>query len=164
VDDKSIRDEVTLEGGWRLRGIVDLVERRRGGPGLRVTDHKTGVNRTSTGLVVGRGEALQPVLYGPAVERAFGQPVGESRLCGGTRAGEFSERVVPMSEGARRRGLEVLDLVDRAVGRGFLPPAPRQKACGMCDFRLVCGPGEERRIEVKDARALEDLTKLRSWP
>jgi CRISPR/Cas system-associated exonuclease Cas4 (RecB family) len=114
--------------------------------------------------VVGKGEALQPVLYGFAVEQIFGEPVVESRLSYCTRAGEFSERVVPMADPARRRGLEVLDLIDRAIARGFLPPAPRPKACAMCDFRPVCGPGEERRIEEKDARALGDLSRLRSWP
>jgi RecB family exonuclease len=164
MDPQSVRREVTVEGGWRLRGIVDLVERRRGAPGLRVTDHKTGLNRTAAGLVVGRGEQLQPVLYGLAVEQIFGQPVIESRLSFCTRAGEFAERAVPMSEAARRRGLEVLALIDAAVARGFLPPAPREKACGTCDFRPVCGPDEERRIARKDPRALADLGRLRSWP
>ena len=163
-DARSIREEVTLDGGWRLRGIVDLVERRRGAPGFRVTDHKTGLNRTAAGLVVGKGEALQPVLYGLAVERIFGDPVAESRLEYCTRAGEFSERVVPMTPPNRRRGLEVVELIDGSIARGFLPPAPRQRACTMCDFTAVCGSGEERRITVKDARALEDLNKLRSWP
>ena len=164
MDPRSVREEVTLEGGWRLRGIVDLVEQRRGAAGLRVTDHKTGMARTAVGVVVGKGEALQPVLYGLAVEKILGQPVIESRLSYCTRAGEFSERVVPMSEAARRRGLEVLELIDRAVGRGFLPPAPRERACGMCDFRPVCGPLEEQRIRRKDQKALEDLSLLRGWP
>ena len=164
VDPKSIREEVTLAGGWRLRGIVDLIERRRSGADLRVTDHKTGLNRTAAGMVVGRGEALQPVLYGLAVEQIFGQPVTESRLAFCTRAGEFSERVVPMAEPARRRGLDVLGLIDGAIARGFLPPAPRPKACAMCDFRPVCGPVEEQRIGRKDPRLLEDLSTLRSWP
>src|SRR5262245_37632453 len=163
VDAKSIREEITLEGGWRLRGIVDLVERRRRATGLRVTDHKTGLNRTSPGMVVGKGEALQPVLYGLAVERIFGQPVIESRLSFCTRAGEFAERVVPMNEAARRRGREVLELIDRAVARGFLPPAPRPKACAMCDFTAVCGSLEEQRVERKEGRALEDLNTLRGW-
>jgi hypothetical protein len=69
-----------------------------------------------------------------------------------------------MNEPARQRGLDVLDLIDRAIARGFLPPAPRQKACTMCDFRAVCGPLEEQRIGVKDARALVDLSILRGWP
>ncbi len=149
VDARSIREEVTLEGGWRLRGIVDLVEQRRDASALRVTDHKTGMARTAAGVVVGKGEALQPVLYGLAVEKILGQPVTESRLSYCTRAGGFSERVVPMTEPARRRGLEVLELIDRAIGRGFLPPAPRDKACAVCDFRPVCGPLEEQRIRAQ---------------
>jgi ATP-dependent helicase/nuclease subunit B len=159
-----VRAEVVLAGGWRLRGIVDLVERRRGGRGFRVTDSKTGANRTAARLVVGKGETLQPVLYGLAVEQILGEPVAESRLSFCTRAGGFSERVVPMAEGARQRGLEVLDLVDRHVARGFLPPAPRPRACMVCDFRPVCGPHEEVRVEQKDRAALEDLRTLRSWP
>jgi CRISPR/Cas system-associated exonuclease Cas4 (RecB family) len=163
VDSRSIRDEVTLANGWRLRGIVDLVERRQDESGLRVTDHKTGLARTAASVVVGRGEALQPVLYGLAVEKIFDQPVIESRLSYCTRAGGFSERVVKLTEGARRRGLEVLTVIDRAIGAGFLPPAPREKACASCDFRPVCGPLEERRIARKDRHALEDLTLLRGW-
>ncbi len=164
VDPQSVRREITLEGGFRLRGIVDLVERRSGAGGLRVTDHKTGVNRTAVGLVVGRGEQLQPVLYGLAVEQIFDQPATEARLSFCTRTGEFAERVVPMSEAARRRGGEVLELIDHAIAGGFLPAAPRERACAICDFRPVCGPDEERRIEGKDDRKLADLDRLRSWP
>jgi CRISPR/Cas system-associated exonuclease Cas4 (RecB family) len=159
-----VRDEVILGGQWRLRGIVDLVERRRGGPGLRVTDHKTGRNWTLANLVVGKGETLQPVLYGLAIEQLLGARVVESRLSYCTRVGEFAERVVTMSEPARRRGLEVLELIDRSIARGFLPPAPREKACASCDFRPVCGPNEERRLKDKDSRAIEELQTLRGWP
>jgi ATP-dependent helicase/DNAse subunit B len=164
VDERSVRDEVMLAGKWRFRGIVDLIERGRGAGGLRVTDHKTGRNWTAANLVVGKGETLQPVLYGLAVEQVLGEPVTESRLSYCTRAGEFSERVVALNESARRRGLEVLELIDRAIARGFLPPAPRQKACAICDFRPVCGPDEERRAARKEQGALEELLTLRSWP
>jgi CRISPR/Cas system-associated exonuclease Cas4 (RecB family) len=166
VDARSIREEITLPNGSRLRGIVDLVERRRGARGLRVTDHKTGLARTAANVVVGRGEALQPVLYGLAVEQIFAEPVAESRLSYCTRAGGFSERVVALTESSRRRGLEVLDLIDRAIAQGFLPPAPREKACEHCDFRPVCGPLEEVRFAVKDRRNpnLQELVVLRSWP
>jgi ATP-dependent helicase/nuclease subunit B len=50
-----------------LHGIIDLAE-RNGNDERRVTDHKTGKNRTQEGLVVGGGEVLQPVLYSIAVE------------------------------------------------------------------------------------------------
>jgi ATP-dependent helicase/nuclease subunit B len=68
-----------------------------------------------------------------------------------------------MSEAARQRGLDVLELVDRAVARGFLPPAPRDKACAICDFRPVCGPNEERRTQNKDRAPLAELRDLRGW-
>jgi hypothetical protein len=58
----------------------------------------------------------------------------------------------------------VLAVIDRAVAEGFLPAAPRVRACGICDFRDVCGPHEETRIAEKDPARLEELRTLRSWP
>ena len=163
-DPRSVETEVTLAEGYRLRGIVDLVERGRAGAELRVTDYKTGRDFTRRNLVVGGGEMLQPVLYGLAVERLFAAPVRESRLFYCTRAGGFSERVVPMTPEARRRGVDVLALIDRAVAVGFLPAAPRARACGICDFRDVCGPHEEARIRLKDPARMDALRVLREEP
>jgi RecB family exonuclease len=163
-DPQSVVVEVALPEGYRLRGIVDLVERRRGGSDLRVTDYKTGGNYTRRNLVVGGGEMLQPVLYGLAVERLLGARVAESRLFYCTRAGGFSERLVPLSAEARRRGPEVLAVIDRAIAAGFLPAAPRARACGICDFRDVCGPDEERRVGEKDPARIDELRGLRAWP
>jgi ATP-dependent helicase/nuclease subunit B len=163
-DPRSVETEVTLPEGYRLRGIVDLVERQRGGSELRVTDYKTGRDFTRRNLVVGGGEMLQPVLYGLAVEHLLGAPVVQSRLYYCTRAGGFSERVVPLSPQTRARGPEVLGVIDRAVEAGFLPAAPRPRACGICDFRDVCGPREETRISLKDTLRLDPLRALREWP
>jgi RecB family exonuclease len=163
-DPRSVQAEVTLPEGYRLRGIVDLVERKRGGSDLRVTDYKTGRDYTRRNLVVGGGEMLQPVLYGLAVEHLLAARVVESRLFYCTRAGGFSERLVPLSDEARSRGTEVLALIDRAIAAGFLPAAPRARACGICDFRDVCGPHEEMRIKQKDQARLEELRALREWP
>ncbi|MBI2203608.1 MAG: exodeoxyribonuclease V subunit gamma [Candidatus Rokubacteria bacterium] len=163
-DPQSVEAEVTLDGGARLRGIVDLVERKRGGTDLRVTDYKTGGNWTKRGLVVGGGEQLQPVLYGLAMEQVLGARVAESRLFYCTRTGRFSEAVVPLTSDARSRGLAVLGVIDRAIAAGFLPPAPRHRACGICDFRAVCGPHEETRVTKKDAARIEELRELRDWP
>ena len=58
----------------------------------------------------------------------------------------------------------MLELIDHAIAAGFLPPAPRHRACGICDFRAVCGPHEETRLTKKDPAKLEDLRKLRDWP
>jgi RecB family exonuclease len=163
-DPRSVEAEVTLPEGYRLRGIVDLIERRRGSSDLRVTDYKTGRDFTRRNLVVGGGEMLQPVLYGLAVEPLLGARVVETRLFYCTRAGGFSERVVPLSAEARSRGAEVLGVIDRAIAAGFLPPAPRAHACGICDFRDVCGPREEDRVKQKDQARLEELRALRDWP
>jgi RecB family exonuclease len=163
-DPRSVETEVRLPEGYRLRGIVDLVERQRGGSELRVTDYKTGRDFTRRNLVVGGGEMLQPVLYGLAVEQLLRAPVVQSRLYYCTRAGGFSERVVPLSPQTRARGPEVLGVIDRAVEAGFLPAAPRPRACGICDFRDVCGPREETRITLKDPLRLDPLRALREWP
>jgi ATP-dependent helicase/nuclease subunit B len=165
-DRRSVESEITLAEGWRLRGIVDLVERRRNAapsavPDLRVTDYKTGRDYTKRNLVIGGGEMLQPVLYGLAVEQLFGARVVESRLYYCTRAGGFGERVVPLSGEARGRGPEVLGLIDRAIEAGFLPPAPRARACGICDFRDVCGPHEEIRVKLKEQARMDALRALR---
>jgi hypothetical protein len=163
-DPASSPDPVTLPGDWKLHGVVDLIERGRGGGGLRVTDHKTGRNYTQDGMVVGKGEILQPVLYGLAVEAVVGEPVVSARLFYCTAAGAFGEREVSLNEAARRAGVEVIEIIDRAIRGGFLPAAPRQRACTYCDFRQVCGPDEERRIQQKNPAKLGDLLALRSLP
>jgi ATP-dependent helicase/nuclease subunit B len=163
-DARSVRGEVVLDAGYRLRGVVDLIERRRGAAELRVTDHKTGRCHAGRNLAVGGGETLQPALYSLAVERALGGRVAEARLFYATRAGEFEQRLVPMSGITRRRGLDVVAAIDDAISRGFLPPAPRERACGFCDFREICGPHEERRTAQKDQGPLGPLRALRSWP
>jgi ATP-dependent helicase/nuclease subunit B len=162
-DPRSVEAEVTLPEGYRLRGIVDLIERKRGGTDLRVTDYKTGRDFTRRNLMVGGGEMLQPVLYGLAVEHLLDAPVVQSRLYYCTRAGGFAERVVRLSPEARARGPEVLGLIDRAIEVGFLPAAPRPRACGICDFRDVCGPREETRVTLKDQTRLDPLRVLRDW-
>jgi hypothetical protein len=182
-DPHSVTAEAVV-GDFRLRGIVDIVERRRGlgaraaGPAgsprgaprdeLRVTDYKTGGNYTRWRMVVGGGETLQPVLYPLAVEAVLGARVVEGRLFYCTRQGGFSDRAVRMDEDARSTGLQVLASVDEAIARGFLPAAPRPRAgarpgaCDICDFRPVCGPDEEKRSQRKDR--ITALQRLRDLP
>jgi RecB family exonuclease len=163
-DPLSVEREVVLPEGYRLRGIIDLIERKRDGSDLRVTDYKTGRDFTKRNMIVGGGEMLQPVIYGLAVEQVMAANVVQSRLYYCTRTGGFSERVVPMAEEARARGPQVLGLIDRAIEVGFLPAAPRQRACMICDFRDVCGPLEETRVTYKDQPRLDGLRALRDSP
>jgi ATP-dependent helicase/nuclease subunit B len=171
-DPRSVPDPVRIDGRFLLRGSVDLVERRAGArqaPGgaageLRVTDHKTGRNRTAPGLVIGGGTVLQPVIYALAVEAAAGERVASGRLYFCTAAGGFAEREIVLSDANRRLGIEVLEIIDRAVELGTLVPAPMDRACTWCDFRSVCGPHEEERARRKSAGLLADLQHLRSRP
>jgi RecB family exonuclease len=163
-DPMSQRDPVVLEGDWRLHGVIDLIEADAGANALRVTDHKTGSNRTAAGLVVGGGETLQPVLYALAVESALGRPVSEARLSFCTSRGGFTDRVVPIGARQRRSGLEVLEIINRALEAATLVPAPKEGACRWCDFGSICGPHEERRTGAKDPRVLGDLHSLRKMP
>jgi ATP-dependent helicase/nuclease subunit B len=163
-DPRSLPEPVNMDGRFLLRGSIDLLEERRDGKELRVTDHKTGKARVTDKAIVDGGRALQPVLYGLAMETALGLPVVSGRLYYCTSAGGFTEHEIPLNERTRRAGLEVLEVVDRAIELGFLPPAPAVRACGWCDFRPICGPHEERRLQRKSPDKLGDLIALREMP
>ena len=99
-DPASVTDPVLVDGRFRLRGSVDLIERRdRGGADtLRITDHKTGRNRTTWKTVIGGGAILQPVLYSLAIEQALHAPVDSGRLFYCTSAGGFVDHEIPLNE------------------------------------------------------------------
>jgi CRISPR/Cas system-associated exonuclease Cas4 (RecB family) len=164
-DPASLPAPVTLDGGFILNGAIDLVEEHRQAKWLRVTDHKTGrrperIEKT----VVGGGAVLQPVLYAMVAERALGRPVTSGRLFYCTSAGGFFSHVIPLDDRTRAAGLEVLEVIDRAIGQGFLAASPTEEACARCDFRPVCGPGVFPRVRRKPQERLADLLALRSRP
>jgi len=161
-DPRSSPDPVLVDGRFVLRGSVDLIERHSALDVLRVTDHKTGKNRSNPDLIVGRGGVLQPVLYSMAVEGALGRKVVTGRLFYCTTAGGFAEHPIPINDYTSKQGLQALTIVDRAIERGLLPAAPDERACTWCDFRPVCGPREEERVGAKAPDVLADLAALRS--
>jgi ATP-dependent helicase/nuclease subunit B len=163
-DPNSRPDPVTINGRFLLRGSVDLVERKPGTRILRVTDHKTSKNRSPRGSIIGGGTQLQPIIYSLAVEETTGSVVEAGRFSYCTTAGGFTDHSVPMNERTRRTGIEILEIVDRAVEAGMLPPVPAKKACAHCDFLPVCGPDQERRASRKSHKGIEDLLELRSRP
>ncbi|PWT86413.1 MAG: PD-(D/E)XK nuclease family protein, partial [Blastocatellia bacterium] len=132
-DDRSVPDPVVIGDGFLLRGSVDLIERHHDGA-FRVTDHKTGKNRTIPTLVIDGGRVLQPVLYSMAIERALGGQVMVGRLSYCTTAGGFTEHPIKIDRAARAAGIEALSTIDRAIETGFLPAAPAPDACRWCDF------------------------------
>src|SRR5439155_377795 len=161
-DPRSVPEPIVVDGRFVLRGSVDLVEHRADLDVLRVTDHKTGKNRSTPDLIVGGGAMLQPVLYSVAVEEALGKKVVEGRLYYATTVGGFVDKAIPINDYTRSQGLQVLEIVDRAVETGFLAAAPGDRACTWCDFRPVCGPREEERVGRKHRDHLADLDALRS--
>ena len=161
-DPRSLPEPVLVDGRFVLRGSVDLIEHRADLDLLRITDHKTGKNRSNPDLVVGGGGALQPVLYSLAVEQGLGKKVFSGRLFYATTAGGFVQHEIPINDYTRGQGLQVLEIIDRAVETGFLPAAPSEHACTWCDFRPVCGPREEERTRRKAKERLADLQALRA--
>jgi CRISPR/Cas system-associated exonuclease Cas4 (RecB family) len=164
ADPDSRPSPVTLDGGWKLQGAIDLLECAIDGGELRVTDHKTGRNNVKAGCRIGGGEVLQPVLYSLAAEAMLGLPPKEGRLFFCTARGGYEVHTVPIDALARRDASHVFQVVDGALAQGVLPPAPRKDACTYCDFRSVCGPHEERRTARKQGPELEALTELRQRP
>jgi RecB family exonuclease len=160
-DPHSVPDPIVVDDRFVLRGSVDLIERHQDLGVLRVTDHKTGKNRSTPDLVIGGGSVLQPVLYSMVVEQALGTKVEGGRLFYCTTAGGFVERDIPLGDYTRRQGLQALTIIDRAIETGFLAPAPAPGGCRWCDFQSVCGPREEERIKRKDPIRLADLEALR---
>jgi RecB family exonuclease len=160
ADPASISGAVPVAGQLRLRGSIDLVERRPNGE-LRVTDHKTGKVRAKEGMVIGGGEVLQPVLYALACEQVLASPVESGRLYYCTADGAFTERIVPLDESSRRAARALAGIIDHWLSQGFLPAAPRKDGCRYCDYLPVCGPYEELRVSRKPRERLAELLTLR---
>jgi len=160
-DPGSVDDPVTVLRRLRLRGSIDLVERRDDGV-IRVTDHKTGKVAADPGVIVGGGGVLQPVLYALACETLLDEPIAGGRLYYCTATGGFTERYVPLDAVSREHAAVVVDAIEDALARGFLPAAPKKDACRWCDYRVVCGPREEQRVQRKPERGLEALLHVRT--
>jgi hypothetical protein len=163
-DPASVPEPAVVGGRFRLRGSVDLIERNPRTNVLRVTDHKTGRNRTNRATVVHGGLVLQPVLYGLALESLTGDVVYEGRLWYCTTAGSYSQHAIQLGESVRRSGIEVLEIIDRAVERGPLAAQPARDACRWCDFTPICGRDEETRTGRKLSAGPSDLDMLRRMP
>jgi ATP-dependent helicase/nuclease subunit B len=164
-DEHSMREDIVIDGRFRLRGAIDLIEEHIPTKVLRITDHKTGRRPDKIDKVlIGGGTVLQPVLYSIAVETALDRVVHHGRLFYCTSNGSFSSHPILLDERSRAAGLEALEVVDRAIENGFLAAAPTEEACDRCDFRPVCGSDVHRRVSRKPPEALADLAALRSRP
>jgi ATP-dependent helicase/nuclease subunit B len=165
ADPASVATAIKLDLGLELRGSIDLVE-RGADQSLRVTDHKTGRVRANRDVVIGGGKTLQPVLYALAAERILGEPIEAGRLYYCTAAGGYEERVVRIDAAARDATADFVAIIGKALSEGFLPAAPGPRECDYCDYRRVCGPYENTRVEYKAAAKsvadrLVELRRLR---
>jgi ATP-dependent helicase/nuclease subunit B len=162
-DPASLPQDAALPEGFLIHGVIDLVE-SNGGTERRITDHKTGKNRTQQGFVVGGGEMLQPILYSLSFENLRKTIVKEARISYCTSMGGYTERTIVVEEASRHAAIEVLRAIDNAIGKGFLPAAPKKDGCSWCDFTQVCGPNEEIHVSHKDQRPLDQLVSIREMP
>jgi RecB family exonuclease len=166
-DPSSTAEPAVVLDGRKLRGSIDLVERDWRRRLLRVTDHKTGRAPSEKGIVIGGGELLQPVIYALAAEALIageGERVESGRLFYCTHRGGYLEVDVALDDRSRAAARQLLDTVEDAIRRGFLPAAPREGACEWCDYRAVCGPYEELRVAKKKQGDLASLAALRRLP
>ena len=159
-DPKSRPEPVTVLDRYQLRGSIDMVERHQAGM-LRVVDHKTGSAPSPMPQSVGRGEVLQPLLYALAAEQALGEKVVTGRLHYATLRSNYREIDITLTDFTRGRIKQALEIIDESLRGGFLPAAPRDKACETCDYRVVCGPYEEERASRKSKVELKGLRELR---
>jgi hypothetical protein len=163
-DPRSVAAPVVVAGRYALRGAIDVVEVHAQTGRLRVTDHKTGKDRTGDTLGIGGGRVLQPLLYAAVAEQVLGATVDETRLFFCTVDGGYRERPVPLTPATTRTAIEALEVIDRAIETGVLLPAPEEGACTRCDFRAVCGPMAQHYPQHKAAGPLRDLQELRGRP
>lgn len=163
-DPRSTRSEAVLDGGIRLRGAIDLIEKHPERGTLRITDHKTGKPPQQMPKYVGGGALLQPLAYGMAAEALLGIPAEMSRLSYCTQRGGYEDIPFPITPQTRIWFRHAVEMIDGEIARGFLTAAPQRGACGLCDYRPVCGPDEERRIARKKQEYLSTLQDLRNIP
>ena len=165
ADSHSVPGAVDLKCGIQLRGSIDLIERHPSGT-ARVTDHKTGKVDAKRDQLIAGGKTLQPVLYALASEKLLADQarVTSGRLYFCTSAGGFAEHAVPLDSKARNSADEIAEAIGNALAQPFLPASPDSGQCDLCNFRVVCGPYEERRAARKPQENLAPLLALRALP
>jgi ATP-dependent helicase/nuclease subunit B len=107
---------------------------------------------------------LQPLLYSIAAESLLKEPVDSGRLYYCTLAGGFEDREVELNDAARATVSTVIKVISDALETGFFPAAPQDRECQWCDYRMLCGPYEQRRSAIKPAARMMPISKLRELP
>ncbi len=149
ADPASVLEEAVLPIGFRLRGAIDLIEKRDDGK-VRITDYKSGKAWVPPGAVVNGGQTLQPVLYALAFESMSGSQVAASRLYYCTERGGYQQRIVEPDDEALDVLKEFQRRLDQIIEEGFFPASPQPPlGCNYCDYRPVCGPHAQIEADKK---------------
>ena len=161
--------EVTIEtpaGTFRLEGFMDRVDLSPDGKSLRVVDYKSGSNLNFKANSVKEGTKIQMPLYLWACQTLYPGITPQGALYEFlTAKGDY--KAVPFDATDFKKVEEPLKILlttaAEAVDQGFFPAAA--KACQQCDYKILCGPGAEKRGErkKKDMR-VEDYFKLEELP
>jgi RecB family exonuclease len=162
-DSSSNPEPLEIANRTHLRGSIDLIEQHRSRGGLRVVDHKTGKRPARQAVSIGGGSTLQPALYALAAEELLGKPVETGRLEYCTNRGGYTATDIKVDPATRQRLNQALNIIQSSIESAFLPAAPQEGACNLCDYRLVCGPNEEIRVK-KWKPPIEHLDDLRRLP
>jgi CRISPR/Cas system-associated exonuclease Cas4 (RecB family) len=162
-DSSSSPEPLVISNRTRLRGSIDLVEQHRSRLVLRVVDHKTGKRPMRQAVSIGGGSTLQPGLYALAAEELLGKSVETGRLEYCTQKGGYTVTDIKVDPTTRQRLNHALNIIQGNIESAFLPAAPQEGACNLCDYRLVCGPNEEIRVR-KWKPPIEGLDDLRRLP
>lgn len=146
-DPASRPQPAELGQGYRMRGSIDRVEVHRSGD-LRLVDLKTGRSRSAQDFRLGKGEALQPVLYALAVQNALQAQVRESRLDYMTTRGNFAQIKLSDVQEASQLLWQALQRLSQEMRAGHLPAYPKPDGCRWCDYQAVCGPNAQQQARL----------------
>lgn|GEM_PF-1350454 len=151
---------------FKLEGFMDRVDVSTDGKRLRVVDYKSGSNLGFKKNSVKEGTKIQMPLYLWACRTLYPNLKPEQAVYEFiTAKGGYGSTAFDATDWNKvKEPLKVLlTTASQAVEQGLFPAAA--KACERCDFRLLCGPGAEKRgekkredMKVKDYFELEELS------
>jgi ATP-dependent helicase/nuclease subunit B len=140
----------TPAGTFRLEGFMDRVDLSPDGKRLRVVDYKSGGKTGFAHDSVKEGTKIQMPLYLWACRTLYpGVTPQEAVYEFLTAKGDYGSVDFDATDFKKvEESLKVLlTTAAEAVDQGLFPAAA--KACDNCDYRVLCGPGAEKRGERK---------------
>jgi RecB family exonuclease len=140
----------TPAGTFRLEGFMDRVDLSPDGKRLRVVDYKSGGKTGFANDSVKEGTKIQMPLYLWACRTLYpGVTPEEAAYEFLTAKGDYGSVLFDATDWKKvEEPLKVLlTTAAEAMEQGFFPAAA--KACKQCDYKILCGPGAEKRGEKK---------------